>query len=145
MSISNTSAGTIDDGRPLLSSTFLNFCIKVRSNDPSILPDCGKPFKIRHMCEREGIELADALLENTIVTYLELETSKYTKSSAEAMAKFVRNSKHLKHIRWSEDWETAIDYRESVLRHREDVLLFSACNSRKHVAQGTKHGNAFPR
>jgi hypothetical protein len=105
MSVSNDSAltGTIDDGRSLLSSTFLDFCIKVRNNDPSILPDCGKPFKIRHTCEREGIELADALLENTIVTYLELETGKYTKSSAEAMAKFVRTSKHLKHIKWNED------------------------------------------
>jgi Ran GTPase-activating protein (RanGAP) involved in mRNA processing and transport len=125
MSVSNNSAltGTIDDGRPLLSSTFLDFCIKVRCNDPSILPDCGKPFKIRHMCEWEGIELADALLENTSVTYLELEPSKYTKSSAEAMAKFVRNSKHLKHIHWSEDWDAATLYdRELVLGHREEMF-----------------------
>jgi hypothetical protein len=72
MSVSNDSAltSTIDDGRALPSSTFLYFCIKVRNNDPSILPEFGKPFKIPyHMCEREGIELADALLENTSVTY----------------------------------------------------------------------------
>ena len=88
MSVSNdcTLKGTIDEGRPLLSSTFLDFCIKVRYNDPSILPECGKPFKIRHMGEREGIELADALLESTSVTYLELETGTYTKSVAKAMS-----------------------------------------------------------
>jgi hypothetical protein len=56
------------------------------------------------MCEREGIELADAILENTNVTYLQLETGLYTKSSAEALAKFVRTSKHLQHIRWNGDW-----------------------------------------
>jgi Ran GTPase-activating protein (RanGAP) involved in mRNA processing and transport len=108
MSVSNNSAltGTVDDGRALLSSTFLDFCSKVRNNDPSILPECGKPFKIRHMREREGMELADALLENTNVTYLQLDTWKYTKSFAEAMAKFVRTSKHLQHISWRKDSAT---------------------------------------
>jgi hypothetical protein len=72
MSISNdfTLTGTIDHGRALLSPAFLDFCIKVRNNDPSILPECGKPLKIRRLSEIEGIELADALLENTSVTYL---------------------------------------------------------------------------
>jgi Ran GTPase-activating protein (RanGAP) involved in mRNA processing and transport len=124
MSVSNDSAlsGTIDDGRPLLSSTFLDFCIKVRSNDPSILPECGEPFKIRPICEREGIELADALLENTSVTYLKLEAGKYTESTADAMANFVRTSKHLQHIKWNEDWDAAINDRESVLRHHEEMF-----------------------
>jgi Ran GTPase-activating protein (RanGAP) involved in mRNA processing and transport len=101
MSVSNDSTDirTIDDGRPLLSPTFLEFCDKVRNNDPSILPEAGRPFKIRRMCEREGIELAGALLENTCVTYLELEMSKYTASSAATMAKYVRTSKHLQRIR----------------------------------------------
>jgi hypothetical protein len=65
MSVSNESTdSSIDDGTALLSSTFLEFCDKVRKNDPSILPEFGKgePFKIRRMCEREDIELADALL-----------------------------------------------------------------------------------
>jgi hypothetical protein len=44
--------GTIDDGRALLSSTFLGFCAKVRNDDPSILPELGKPFGIRRF-ERE--------------------------------------------------------------------------------------------
>jgi hypothetical protein len=74
------------DGVPL-SSTFLEFCAKVRNNDPSILPPPGEPFRIRDLSEREHMELADALLENTSVTYLQLDTGKYTKSSAEAMAK----------------------------------------------------------
>jgi hypothetical protein len=51
-------------------------CVKVRNNDPSILPELGngKPFKIHHLSEKEDIELADALLENTSVMYLEFET-----------------------------------------------------------------------
>jgi hypothetical protein len=52
------------------------------------------------MWEREGIKLANALLENTSVTYLELDTEEYTKSSVEAMAKYVRTSKHLYRIHW---------------------------------------------
>jgi hypothetical protein len=70
MSVSNDStlAGTIDDGRALLSSTFLEFCAKVRNNDPSILPELGNPFQIRNLSEREHTELADALLENNSVT-----------------------------------------------------------------------------
>jgi hypothetical protein len=78
---------------------FLEFCAKVRNNDPSILPQLGMPFRIRNLSEREYIELADALLENNSVTYLELETY-YTKSSAEAMAKYVSTSKYLQRIRW---------------------------------------------
>jgi hypothetical protein len=96
----STLTGTIDDGRALLSSTFLDFCAKVRNNDPSILPELGKPFKIRRLSERKDMELADALLENTSVTSLELETDKYTKGSAEAMAKYIRTSKRLQHISW---------------------------------------------
>jgi hypothetical protein len=126
MSVSNDSAltGTVDDGSALLSSTFLEFCSKVRNNDPSILPECGKPFKIRPMCEREGMELADALLESISVTFLELVPEKYTKSSAEAMAKYVRTSKYLQHIRWNGDWDAVIDDRELVLRHREEMVSF---------------------
>jgi hypothetical protein len=122
MSVSNDSTGTIGDSRALLSSTFLDFCVKVRNNDPSILPEPGKPFKIRHMGEREGTELAHALLENTSVTYLELETEKYTKGFADAMAKYVRTSKRLQHIRWNGDWGAVIDERKSVLLHCEEMF-----------------------
>jgi hypothetical protein len=50
------------------SSMFLELCVKVRNNDPSILPALGKPFKIRLLTEKEHMELADALLENSSVT-----------------------------------------------------------------------------
>jgi hypothetical protein len=103
MSVSNDSTlrGTIDDSRALLSSAFLEFCAKVRNDDPSILPQLGKPFKIRRLSEREGLELADALLENNSITYLELmKTDYYTKSSAQAMAKYVRTRNRLQRIHW---------------------------------------------
>jgi hypothetical protein len=117
MSVSNDSTGisTNVDGKPLLSSSFLEFCVKVRNNDPSILPAVNKPFCIRRMCEREDMELADALLENTSVTYLRLETEKYTKSSAEAMAKYLRTSKCLQRLHWNGEIHAE-------LRHWEEIL-----------------------
>jgi hypothetical protein len=116
MSVSNdsTALSTIDDGRALLSSTFLEFCVKVRNNDPSILPEVGYPFRIRKLSEGEGMELADALLENNSVTYLLLGTEKYTKSSAQAMAKYVRTSKRLQRICWSMN-ELTFPQRDEVL------------------------------
>jgi Ran GTPase-activating protein (RanGAP) involved in mRNA processing and transport len=100
--MSDPNDSTSADDSDSLSSTFLEFCAKVRNNDPSILPNLGKPLRIRPLSEREGVELSDALMENTRVTYLELETAKYTKSSAEAMAKYVRTSKRLQRIRWNQ-------------------------------------------
>jgi hypothetical protein len=96
----STSQATSTGDGVSLSSTFLEFCFKVRNSDPSVLPEPGKPFKIRYLSERAGLELADALLENNSVTYLELDTAKYTKRSAVAMAKYVRTSKRLQRIRW---------------------------------------------
>jgi hypothetical protein len=75
MSVSNdsTSAG---NGGPL-SSTVIEFCAKVRNNDPSILSELGRPFIIRpHLSEKGDIELADALLKNTNVTYQSAEDVK---------------------------------------------------------------------
>jgi Ran GTPase-activating protein (RanGAP) involved in mRNA processing and transport len=118
MSVSNDSTvlSTIDAGRASLSLPFLKFCAQVRNNDPSILPEPGQPFKIRHsLSEKEGIKLADALLENTSVTYLELRTEKYTKNSAEAMAKYVRTSKHLQRIHWE-------GARSPLFRQREEIF-----------------------
>ena len=66
MSVSNDSisTGTFDDSRALLTSKFLDFCVKVRNNDPSILPELGKSFKFRELSEEKDIELSNALLEN---------------------------------------------------------------------------------
>jgi Ran GTPase-activating protein (RanGAP) involved in mRNA processing and transport len=117
MSFTNDStvlSSTVDDDGALLSSTFLEFCDKVRSNDPFILPELGKPFRIgRLLSENEDIALADALLENDSVTYVRLGVVKYTKSSAEAMAKCMRASKRLQHI-------CLIDYQ--ILRQHEEIF-----------------------
>jgi hypothetical protein len=100
MSDPHDSTSTDDEDFPL-SPKLLESCAKVRNSDPSILPEPGEPFKIRHsLSAKEGIELANALLENTNVTYLELNSGDYTKSYAEAMAKYVRSSKRLQHIDW---------------------------------------------
>jgi hypothetical protein len=98
-----------------LSPAFLECCVKLRSNDPAILPELDKPFRIRQLSEREIIELADALLENTSVTYLELTTANYTKSSAEALAKYVRTSKSLERFRWNLNHMANDQQREEIL------------------------------
>ena len=100
MSVSNdsTAFGTIDNERALLLSIFTEFCTKLRNNDPSILPELSEPLRINCSSEKEHMELADALLENTNVTYLQLWTADYTEGSAEAMAKYMRTSKRLQRI-----------------------------------------------
>jgi hypothetical protein len=111
---------TIDYDDVSRSSEFLEFCVKVRNNDPSILPELGKPFQIRYLYEKEDLELADALLENTSVTYLELmDIDTFTKSSAEGMAKYVRTSKRLQRIRWPRN---LVEDHRYLLRHREEIF-----------------------
>jgi hypothetical protein len=118
MSVSNDSTST--GNGVSLSSTFLDFCVKVRNSDPSILPEPGYPFKIRrYLSEKEHMALADALLENTNVTYLELDTAQYTKSSAEAMAKYVRTSNRLQRIRLGGDYPM-VRFRQ----HEEKLCYF---------------------
>jgi Ran GTPase-activating protein (RanGAP) involved in mRNA processing and transport len=98
------------DGVPL-SSHFLEFCAKLRKDDRFILPAPCEPSRIALLSEKENIELAAALLENTNVTRLELETEKHTKSSAEAMAEYVRTSKRLQRISWL-----------GTIREREEII-----------------------
>jgi Ran GTPase-activating protein (RanGAP) involved in mRNA processing and transport len=98
--MSDPNDSTCSNGVPV-SSTFLEFCAKMRKDDPSILPEPGKHLKIRQLGEREGLELADALLENTNITSLELGKANYTKDFGEAMAKYVRSSKRLQRFRWN--------------------------------------------
>jgi hypothetical protein len=83
-----------------LSSPFLEFCAQVRNSDPSILPTPGEPYKIGNLSEKKDVELANALLKNSNVTYLKLETKKNTKRSGQAMAKYMGTSKRLQRIRW---------------------------------------------
>jgi hypothetical protein len=61
-------------------------------------------FQDSPLSEKEHMELADALLENKSVTYLELmNTDTFTKISVEAIANYVRTSKRLQRLRWKGD------------------------------------------
>jgi Ran GTPase-activating protein (RanGAP) involved in mRNA processing and transport len=113
MSDPNESTNTGDDDTFLPG--FLEFCGMVRNNDPSILPAPGHFLRIRHLTEKEDVELADALLENDGVKYLELGTAKYTKASAEAMAKYVRNSKCLERIVYNGEFYQLLPQHEEML------------------------------
>jgi Ran GTPase-activating protein (RanGAP) involved in mRNA processing and transport len=119
MSVSNNSIVTINDDKPSFSLTFLEFCDKVRKDDPSFLPESGQPLRIRQLSEKEDMELADALLENTSVTYLELRMENYTRSSTEAMAKYIRTSKHLQRIHWP---SRTVILDDGELQHHEAML-----------------------
>jgi Ran GTPase-activating protein (RanGAP) involved in mRNA processing and transport len=127
MSDPNDSTST-GEGVPL-TFMFLEFCAKVRTNDPSLLPELGEPLRILNLGERESIELSDALLGNTSVTYLELDTAEYTKSTAKAMAKYVRTSKSSQHIRWprndeSRGEQTYVAKKESAEKDEEMLCYF---------------------
>jgi Ran GTPase-activating protein (RanGAP) involved in mRNA processing and transport len=77
------------------------FCNQVRNNDPSILPESGRPFRIQRRLNERGVtELARALLENRNVTDLHFGTAKYTERSAMAMAMFLHTSERLQRIVW---------------------------------------------
>jgi hypothetical protein len=117
-SMSDPNDSTSIDDDDFLSPNYLEFCAKVLNNDPSILPEPGEPLRICRLNEKEDIELAAALLENNNVTYLQLDTAKHTKTSAWAMAKYMRTSKHLQRI----DWYGQSMTNDRVLQQREEML-----------------------
>jgi hypothetical protein len=115
----STSAG---DGAPL-SPMFLEFCAKVRNNDPSILPEPDKPFEICPLSEKEDMALADALMQNSNVTYLELDRVKHTKRFAKAMAEYMRTSKCLQRIRLVGKPEAGfLAANDRQLKHHEEMM-----------------------
>jgi Ran GTPase-activating protein (RanGAP) involved in mRNA processing and transport len=72
------------------------YCDQLRANDPTVVPGDNLPFKIRPcLSEKEHIELADALTQNTIVKRIFLDVDDFTERSAQAMAEYLRTSKNL--------------------------------------------------
>jgi hypothetical protein len=119
MSDLNDSAST--GGGVPLSATLLDFCAKVRKDDPTVLMYPGEPFRIRVLSEDEHMELADALLENNSITYLELGTAiKHPRRYIEAMAEYVRTSKCLQRICWHSNSIVA----DRVLQPCEEMLCY---------------------
>jgi Ran GTPase-activating protein (RanGAP) involved in mRNA processing and transport len=79
------------------SPTFREYCDKLRANDPTVLPRDNFPFKIGPLLsEREHIELADALTQNTLIERIFMELDDYTERSAKAMAEYFRASEGLR-------------------------------------------------
>jgi Ran GTPase-activating protein (RanGAP) involved in mRNA processing and transport len=141
MSVSSDST-SIDDG---VSSNFLEFCAKVRNNNHSIMPEPGEPIMIGHLSKKELMELADALLENTNVTFLELNTAKYTKSSAKAIAKYVRTSKHLQRIRWGKHLDDlAWQQLEEILSYFLHAIQESTSLKELYVELPLRDGPSYP-
>jgi Ran GTPase-activating protein (RanGAP) involved in mRNA processing and transport len=111
--------------RNIISSTFLDFCTKLRDDDPTVLPSADMPFRIRcGLSETEHIGLSDALLESRAVKRLELEVLGFTERSAKAIGKYLRSSKHLVSVSFKDGWvptHLLDDFAE--LRRRQPLVL----------------------
>jgi Ran GTPase-activating protein (RanGAP) involved in mRNA processing and transport len=86
----------------------LRICAQLRANDPSIeVHQFPNVFQLREVANKvftPSVEdssrrvIAEALLRNTIVRRIVLEMDDYRQASADAMAKFLAQSKHLMYV-----------------------------------------------
>jgi hypothetical protein len=106
----------------------------VRTSDNSVLPEPCEPLKIHPLGEKEDTELADALLQNTNVTYLELDKAKYTKKVPQKQWPRTCVPGNPCNAFAGSPYEITNDVQE--LKQYEE-MLFYACNSREYVAQRT--------
>jgi hypothetical protein len=79
-------------------------CAQLRSNDPSVLPARPSDFLELDVPDSSCLEVAEALAQNTNVRRIGLDAKTYTKLSADTMAKYLAQSKHLLAV------ELSIDY-----------------------------------
>jgi Ran GTPase-activating protein (RanGAP) involved in mRNA processing and transport len=86
-------------------------CEQLLSNDPSVLPEEPSEYFEPNVPESSRLEIAEALAHNTIVRRIALEPDHYKKESADAMAKYLAQSKHLSDVKLSQyfPYETAED------------------------------------
>jgi Ran GTPase-activating protein (RanGAP) involved in mRNA processing and transport len=84
-----------DDYYSTPASSVPRLCAQLRTNDPSVLP--GGPSEVfqPYVPNSCRLEIAEALLHNTIVRRIGLDLQHYSKLSADAMAKYLAQSKHL--------------------------------------------------
>jgi Ran GTPase-activating protein (RanGAP) involved in mRNA processing and transport len=85
-----------DDDVPFTpASSVPRLCAQLRTNDPSVLPKGPNQVFEPYVPESCRLEIAEALLHNTIVRRINLEPQDYGELSADAMAKYLAQSKHL--------------------------------------------------
>jgi hypothetical protein len=78
-------------------------CAQLRNNDPSVLPEGPNQYFEPCVLDWSRLNIAEALAQNTIIRRIGLELQHYTKLSADAMAKYPAQSKHLLAVKLSLD------------------------------------------
>jgi Ran GTPase-activating protein (RanGAP) involved in mRNA processing and transport len=82
-------------------SDLTRLCAQLRTNDPSVVHEESSEFFVP---DSGSLEIAEALAQNTIVRRIALNTRNYKKLSADAMAKYLAQSKHLLAVKLSLDF-----------------------------------------
>jgi Ran GTPase-activating protein (RanGAP) involved in mRNA processing and transport len=77
------------------ASAVPQLCAQLRTDDPSVLPEGYYEFFEPDVPNSCRLEIAEALLQNTVVRRIGLEIKDYDEGSAKAMAKYLAQSKHL--------------------------------------------------
>jgi hypothetical protein len=102
------STSTIDDDDVSLSSTFLECCVKVRNNDPSILlaPNLQTLVLTDRTLGSAGLaELAPALYRNTSIKVLDMSNNYLNDiESAEILRDILRSNKTITALDLSRNW-----------------------------------------
>jgi hypothetical protein len=77
-------------------------CAQLRANDPSVVSEEPSDYFAPDVPDSGRLEIAEALAQNTIVRRIELLAHNYTKSSADVMAKYLAQNKHLLAVKLSQ-------------------------------------------
>jgi Ran GTPase-activating protein (RanGAP) involved in mRNA processing and transport len=90
-----------DDDYDTPASLVPRLCAQLRTNDPSVLPEGPNMVFQPHVPDSCRLEIAEALAQNTIVRRIGLEIQHYSQLSADAMAKYLAQSKRLLYVHLS--------------------------------------------
>jgi Ran GTPase-activating protein (RanGAP) involved in mRNA processing and transport len=90
-----------DDLYDTPASAVPRLCAQLRNNDPSIFVDGQNQVFQPDVPDSYRLEIAEALLQNTVVRRIGLKLKHYNKLSADAMAKYLAQSKRLLYVELS--------------------------------------------
>jgi Ran GTPase-activating protein (RanGAP) involved in mRNA processing and transport len=85
------------------ASSVPRLCAQLRSNDPFVIKEGAKEvfeLDVPNYCR---LKIAEALLQNTIIKRIGLQLQDYDELSADAMAKYLAQSKHLLYVKLSHE------------------------------------------
>jgi hypothetical protein len=98
------------------ASAVPRLCAQLCANDPSVLPQGPNEVFQPDVPDSCRLEIAEALLENIIVRRIRFELQHYSKLSADAMAKYLAQSKRLLYVEFSSLYrlESTITYQQFI-------------------------------